>query len=152
MGPSSPLCCPRGLHRPQPNLQQLPILSVFTKSAIQCSISYRLLQVMLIHFYVNFTIISLGNAPYALWKSAFMDWSFLCMVCHHLHFVTTSKWEQWGRPCLKKLITVVSGSEALCTQFFCKMTWGDARKASKLHFICYGVEGMLGSLDCMLIF
>jgi len=60
--------------------------------------------------------------------------------------------ETTGRLCLKKLVAVVSGSETLRIQFFRKMTRGDARKASELHFQCYGVEGMLGTLDCMHIF
>jgi len=60
--------------------------------------------------------------------------------------------ETTGRLCLKKLIAVVSGSATLRAQFFRKMTRRDARIAMELHFEGYGVEGMLGALDCMHIF
>jgi hypothetical protein len=57
--------------------------------------------------------------------------------------------ETTAREALKKLAWCIANSCALRGQFFRSMTRTDARNASDLHKRKHGVEGMIGSLDCM---
>ena len=54
-----------------------------------------------------------------------------------------------GRECLKHLCFVISTDEELQEKYFRQMNRSDAMRVSDLHLEKHGVEGMLGSLDCM---
>jgi hypothetical protein len=54
-----------------------------------------------------------------------------------------------GILCFLKLCKCISKSDVLCTKFMRVMSWSDAHQITQLHLNEHGVDGMLGSLDCM---
>jgi hypothetical protein len=50
---------------------------------------------------------------------------------------------------LGKFRKIVTASEILRSLYLRKMTRADAKRVSDMHFDRYGVEGLVGSLDCM---
>jgi Plant transposon protein len=50
---------------------------------------------------------------------------------------------------VKKFCCLVQTSNELRSHFLQGMTRANACRVSDLHYNCYGVEGMIGSLDCM---
>jgi Plant transposon protein len=50
---------------------------------------------------------------------------------------------------VKKFCHLVRTSDKLRSRFLQGMTRADAHRVSNLHYDCYRVEGMMGSLDCM---
>ena len=57
--------------------------------------------------------------------------------------------ETTGRDCLKKLARVISSSDELRSVFLRSMTRVDARRVTELHREKHGIDGMIGSIDCM---
>jgi hypothetical protein len=57
--------------------------------------------------------------------------------------------ETTARRALKKLCRLIYQSDDLRERFFRKMTQLDAQNAANLHREVHGIEGMVGSLDCM---
>jgi hypothetical protein len=60
--------------------------------------------------------------------------------------------ESTGRLCVKRLVAVITNNADLRQDFFRTMNRADAKKCSNLHLERHGVEGMVGSLDCMHVF
>jgi hypothetical protein len=54
-----------------------------------------------------------------------------------------------GRLCFQKLCQSISGSDLLCGKYKRCMNRSDAHRVTALHLSHHGVDGMLGSLDCM---
>jgi Plant transposon protein len=54
-----------------------------------------------------------------------------------------------GHLCLKNLVEGITGSKRLYDVYMRQMNRSDAKKVSQLHKDIHGVEGMIGSLDCM---
>jgi hypothetical protein len=57
--------------------------------------------------------------------------------------------ETTARKCLIKFAKCVNGSQELKQRFFRPMTRADAKNACTLHKERHGINGMVGSLDCM---
>jgi Plant transposon protein len=57
--------------------------------------------------------------------------------------------ETTAREALKKLCRIIRQSDDLRERFLRSMSRSDAQHASELHLDTHGIEGMVGSLDCM---
>ena len=60
--------------------------------------------------------------------------------------------ESTGCLCVKRLVAVIAKNHDLKQDYFRSMNRADAKKCSDLHLERHGVEGMIGSLDCMHVF
>jgi hypothetical protein len=54
-----------------------------------------------------------------------------------------------ARDCLKKLCRAIVSSEELRSVFMRDMTRADAKRVTQVHLDEHGVDGKIGSLDCM---
>ena len=57
--------------------------------------------------------------------------------------------ETTGRMCMKRLARVLASSDELTSVFLRSMSRADAKRITQLHLEKHGVDGMIGSLDCM---
>jgi hypothetical protein len=74
----------------------------------------------------------------------------LCFAASPAAFVDYCQMsESTGRTSLKTLCQSVAHSDNLAGIYLRKMTRHDAKRVSQLHLNEHGVDGMLGSLDCM---
>jgi Plant transposon protein len=66
-----------------------------------------------------------------------------CFVDYFQMGITT------GRLCFHKVCQCISEDEYLRSKFMRKMNRSDAHRVTELHLKQHGIDGMLGSLDCM---
>lgn len=57
-----------------------------------------------------------------------------------------------ARLCLLNIIICITESELLRSKFMRKMTRADAERVATLHHNQHGIDGMIGSIDCMHVF
>ena len=77
----------------------------------------------------------------------------LKLVCYGVSPAAFQDYFQMGistaHECLKHFCSIVSQDGDLNLRYRRRMNRADARKLSDLHFFHHGVQGMVGSLDCM---
>jgi Plant transposon protein len=88
-----------------------------------------------------------GICPYAKILFALQMLAFGVSPSALLHYYQMG--ETTARLGFKKLCKIMAHSPALRARYFRKMTRSDAMKVSDLHHRVHGVQGMVGSLDCM---